>query len=160
MITLILIMHAFAYALSCFIVIFMLIWTNRWRQFFRLRLWLILKNDDIDMFNDFQFLFRSVFIFANRFFEMNVFFNRFFLHNLIIAERWNSFSINDQKFFDEHRFEIEEILNIENQNSTFEIFSICYSDFNLILEWRLFQCLKFLVYLLLHLIVDFLVFND
>ncbi len=153
-------MHAFAYALSCFIAIFMLIWTNRWRQFFRLRLWLILKNDDINMFNDFQFLFRSVFILANRFFEMNVSFNRFFLHNSIIAKRWNSFSISDQKFLDEHRFEIEEILNIENQNSTFEIFSIRYSNFNLILEWRLLQCLKFFVYLFLDLIVDFLVFNN
>jgi hypothetical protein len=69
---------------------------------------------------------------------MNVSFNRFFLHNLIIAERWNSFSIHDQKFLDEHRFEIEEILNIENQNSIFEIFSIRYSDLNLIFEWRLF----------------------
>ncbi len=138
----------------------MLIWTNRWRRFFRLRLWLILKSDDIDMFNDFQSFFRSVFILANRFFEMNVFFNRFFLHNSIIAKRWSSFSINDQKFFDEHRFEFEEILNIESQNSTFEIFSIRYSDFNLILEWRLLQCLKFLVYMFLDLIVDFLVFND
>jgi hypothetical protein len=91
---------------------------------------------------------------------MNVFFNRFFLHNSIIAKRWSSFSINDQKFFDEHRFEFEEILNIESQNSTFEIFSIRYSDFNLILEWRLLQCLKFLVYMFLDLIVDFLVFND
>jgi hypothetical protein len=119
-----------------------------------------LKNDDIDMFNNFQFLFRSVFILANRFFEMNNSFNRFFLYNSIIAECWSSFSINDQKFLDEHRFEIEEILNIENQNSTSEILSIRYSDFNLILEWRLLQCLKFLVYLFLDLIVDFLVFND
>jgi hypothetical protein len=79
------------------------------------------------------------------------------LHNSIIAERWNLFSINDQKFLDEHRFEIEEILNIENQNSIFKIFSIRYSNFNLIFEWRLFQCLKFLMYLFLHLIVDFLV---
>ncbi len=153
-------MHAFAYALSCFIVIFMLIWTNRWRRLLRLKLWLILKNDDIDIFNDFQSFFRSVFILANRFFEINVSFNRFFLHNSIIAERWSSFSINDQKFLDEHRFEIEEILNIENQNSIFEIFLICYSVFSWILEWRLFQCLKFLVYLFLDLIVDFLVFND
>jgi hypothetical protein len=95
------------------------------------------ENDDIDMFNDFQSLFRSVFILANRFFEINVFFNRFFLHNLIIAERWSSFSINDQKFLDEHRFEIKKILNIESQNSIFEIFSIRYSDFNLIFKWRL-----------------------
>ncbi len=160
MITFISIMHTIAYALSCFIVIFMMIWTNRWRRFFRLRLWLILKSDCIDMFNDFQFLCRSVFILASRFFEMNVFFNRSFLHISIIAERWSSFSINDQKFFDEHHFEIEEILNIESQNSIFEIFSIRYSDFNLIFEWRLLQCLKFLVYLFLDLIVDFLVFND
>ncbi len=153
-------MHAFVYALSCFIVIFMLIWTNRSRRLFRLKLWLILKNDDIDMFNDFQFLFDSVFILANRFFEMNVSFNRSFLHNSIIAERWNSFSINDQKFLNEHRFEIEEILNIEIQNSIFEIFLIRYSNFNLILEWRLLQCLKFFMYLFLDLIVDFLVFND
>ncbi len=160
MITFISVMHAFAYALSCFIAIFMLIWTDRWRRLFRLKLWLILKNDDIDMFNDFQSFFRSLFILANRFFEMNVSFNRSFLHNSIIAERWNSFSISDQKFFDEHRFEIEEILNIENQNSISEIFSIRYSDFNLIFEWRLFQCLKFLTYLFSDLIVNFLVFND
>ncbi len=56
----------------------MLIWTNRWRRFFRLRLWLILKNNDINMFNNFQFFFRSVFIFVNCFFEMNISFNRFF----------------------------------------------------------------------------------
>jgi hypothetical protein len=91
---------------------------------------------------------------------MNVSFNRFFLHNLIIAERWSSFSINNSKFLDEHRFEIKEIFNIESQNSTFEIFSIRYSNFNLILEWRLLQCLKFFMYLFLDLIVDFLVFND
>jgi hypothetical protein len=91
---------------------------------------------------------------------MNAFFNRSFLHNLIIAERWNSFSINDQKFLDEHRLEIEKILDIESQNSIFENFLIRYSDFNLILEWRLLQCLKFLVYLFLDLIVDFLVFSD
>jgi hypothetical protein len=159
-ITFISIMHAIVYALSCFIAIFMIIWTNRWRRFFWLRLRLILKNDCIDMFNDFQSLFRNVFILANRFFEMNVFFNRFFLHNSIIAERWNSFLINDQKFLDKHCFEIEEILNIENQNSIFEIFSNRYSDFNLIFEWWLLQCLKFLVYLFLNLSVDFLVFND
>jgi hypothetical protein len=159
-ITLISIVHAFAYALSCFIANFMLIWTDRWRRFFRLRLWLILKNDDIDMFNDFQFLFNDVFLFANHIFEMNVSLNRFFLQNSIIAERWSSFSINDQKSFDEHRFEIEEILDIENQNSTFEIFSIRYSSFDLIFEWWLLQCLKFFVYLFLDLIVDFLVFND
>jgi hypothetical protein len=94
------------------------------------------------------------------FFEMNVFFNRSFLQNLIIAKRWSSFSINDQKFLDEHRFEIEEILDIESQNSTSEIFSIRYSDFNLTFEWRLLQCLKFFVYLFLDLIVDFLVSND
>jgi membrane-associated phospholipid phosphatase len=68
---------------------------------------------------------------------MNISFNRFFLQNLIVAERWNSFSINDQKFLDEHRFEIEEIFNVENQNVIFEIFSINSSNFDLILEWRL-----------------------
>jgi hypothetical protein len=89
------------------------------------------------MFNDFEILFDNIFILAHRFCEMNIFFNRFFLHNLIVAERWSLFSINDQKFFDEHRFEIEEIFNVENQNATFEIFSINYSSFDLILEWRL-----------------------
>jgi hypothetical protein len=111
-ITFISIMHAIAYALSCFIVIFMMIWTNRWCRFFRLRLWLILNNDDIDMFNDFQSLFRSVFIFANRFFEMNIFQYRTFLQNSIIAKHKNSFSIYCQKFLDEHCFRIEEVLNI------------------------------------------------
>jgi hypothetical protein len=55
---------------------------------------------------------------------------------------------------------LKKFLNIESQNLTFEIFSIRYSNFNLIFEWRLLQCLKFLVYLFLNLIVDFLVFND
>jgi hypothetical protein len=82
------------------------------------------------------------------------------LQNSIVAERWSSFSINDQKFFDEHRFEIEKIFNVESQNAIFEIFSINYSNFDLILEWRLLQCLKFLVQLFFYLIVDFLVFND
>jgi hypothetical protein len=91
---------------------------------------------------------------------MNISFNRFFLQNSIVAERWSSFSINDQKFFDEHDFEIEEIFNIESQNAIFEIFSINYLSFDLILEWRLFQSLKFLVQLFLYLIVDFFVFND
>jgi hypothetical protein len=91
---------------------------------------------------------------------MNIFFNRSFLQNLIVAKRWNLFSISDQKFFDEHRFEIEEIFNVESQNAISEIFLISYSSFDLIFEWRLLQCLKFLVQLFLFLIVDFLVFND
>jgi hypothetical protein len=91
---------------------------------------------------------------------MNISFSRSFLQNSIVAERWNSFSINDQKFFDEHRFEIEEIFNVENQNAISEIFLINYSSFDLILEWRLLQRLKFLVQLFLYLIVDFLVFSD
>jgi hypothetical protein len=61
---------------------------------------------------------------------MNIFFNHFFLQNSIVAERWSSFSINDQKFLDEHRFEIEKIFNVESQNSTFEIF------FNQLLKFR------------------------
>jgi hypothetical protein len=91
---------------------------------------------------------------------MNISFNRSFLQNSIVTKRWSSFSINDQKFFDEHRFEIEKIFNVESQNTTFEIFLINYSSFELIFKWRLLQRLKFLVQLLLYLIVDFLVFND
>jgi hypothetical protein len=91
---------------------------------------------------------------------MNIFFNRSFLQNSIVAERWSSFLINDQKFLDEHRFEIEEIFNVESQNAILKIFSINYLSFDLIFEWRLLQCLKFLVQLFLYLIVDFLVFND
>jgi hypothetical protein len=91
---------------------------------------------------------------------MNISFNRFFLQNSIVAKRWNSFSINNKKFFDEHRFEIEKIFNVENQNAISEIFSLNYLSFNLIFKWRLFQCLKFFMQLFFYLIVDFLVFND
>jgi hypothetical protein len=65
---------------------------------------------------------------------MNISFNRSFLQNSIVAERWSSFSINDQKFLDEHRFEIEKIFNVESQNAISEIFSINYLNFDLILE--------------------------
>jgi hypothetical protein len=70
------IMHVFARALSFFA--FITLCRDRERRFVRLRLWLILKNDDISMFNYFYFLFNDVFIFTSRFFEMNVSFNRFF----------------------------------------------------------------------------------
>jgi hypothetical protein len=86
------------------------------------------------MFNNFEFFFDDVFILANCFCEMNAFFNRFFVQNSFIAERWRSFLINDQKFLDERCFEIEEMLNVENQNTTSEIFSINYSSFDLIFE--------------------------
>ncbi len=106
------------------------------------------------------------------------FFLTAFLYSRIVSSKWTFFSIAFfckiqlsqnvdayfrsaiKNFFNEHRLEIEEILDIEDQNSIFEIFSIRYSDFNLILEWRLLQCLKFFMYLFLDLIVDFLVFND
>jgi hypothetical protein len=82
-------------------------------------------------------LFLTAFLYSRIVFLKWTFFSIVFLHNSIIAKRWSSFSINDQKFLDEHCFEIEKILNIESQNSIFEIFSIRYSDFNLIFKWRL-----------------------
>jgi hypothetical protein len=104
------IIHVFARTLSFFA--FITLCRDRERRFLRLKskLWLILKNDYIIMFNCFQSLFDDLFKFANRFFEMNVSFNRSFLHNSIIAERWSSFSINDQKISDEHRFEMKKFL--------------------------------------------------
>ncbi len=65
---------------------------------------------------------------------MNVSQCRTFLQNSIIAERERSFLICCQKFLDEHCLKIEEILNVEAQNATPEIFSIRYSDFDLIFE--------------------------
>jgi hypothetical protein len=159
-ITFISIMHAFAYASSCFIAIFMLIWTDRWRRFFRLRLWLILKNDDIDMFNDFQFFLTT------------------FLYSRVVSSKWTFFSVAffckiqlSQNVEVHFRSTIKDFsTNIVWESKKFLIskikirllrfFSIRYSSFNLIFEWWLLQCLKFLVYLFLDLIVDFLVLNN
>jgi hypothetical protein len=94
MFTFISVIHIFANALFRFFVLFTL-WASRECRFFRLRLWLtmILKNNYINMFNYFQSLFDSVFKFVNRFFKMNVSFNRIFLQDSIVAERWCLFSI-------------------------------------------------------------------
>ncbi len=75
MITFISIMHAIAYALSCFIFIIMMIWTNQWRRFFRLRLWLILKSSNIRLSTIFKFFLTA------------------FLYSRIVSAKWTFLSI-------------------------------------------------------------------
>jgi hypothetical protein len=74
-ITFISIMHAIAYALSCFIFIIMMIWTNQWRRFFRLRLWLILKSSNIRLSTIFKFFLTA------------------FLYSRIVSAKWTFLSI-------------------------------------------------------------------
>jgi hypothetical protein len=44
------------------------------------------------------------------------------------------FQLRIKKVFNEHRFEIEKIRDVESQNTIFEIFSINYSSFDLIFK--------------------------
>jgi hypothetical protein len=132
--------------------------------------------DDVDFFDwDCDWFWRVTTFACSTIFK---FFLTTFLYSRIVSAKWTFLSIvlfckiqlsqnveahfrsAIKNFLDEHRFEIEEIFNVENQNAISEIFSINYLNFDLIFEWRLLQCLKFLVQLFFYLIVDFLVFND
>jgi hypothetical protein len=153
-------MHFITNALSRSWLITLWFWEDRECWLFRLRLRLILKNCYINMFDRFQFFSDSVFVFSSRIIEMNVSQDCTFLQNSIIAERWSSFLICSQKFLDEHRFEIEEILDTQSIDLSLESFSLDYLRFDSILKRWLFQNLKDFMNLFLYLIIDFLVSDD
>jgi hypothetical protein len=75
MFTIFSIMHDFAQVLSFFV--FIIFWRDRKRRFLRLRLrlWLILKNNCINMFNNFKFFLTT------------------FLYSRIVFAKWTFFSI-------------------------------------------------------------------